>query len=373
MIEIEPDFTSVETKERNILNKVYVTVQDDKEEKSTFFTKFNFTISIIIKLLGIIIILYGIILIIGIIELANKHGSPVNEKTKEFNYLTASQFKDHTYYGKNDLFLYYISKMTKIIDMSEKLSHTDLLNSLTCEKRNFLMWGSPGTGKTQFVKVLIWKLNENLCKKYNVNKDLVRAYFITPSSIENKYKGETERKIKALFDEARNDKDWKATFIFIDEIDAFFGDRNTQTNDYQTSSKTEFLNILSGINDDISKNIFVIGATNRHHAIDDAFKRRMGDDKEFKLPDRNEIERMLVEITKKWHKNDNYQMYFDSAVDKLNNYNYSQAKITAKCSDVVFNHTIECKNLYEKLAECIIPLDRPSTNEREEYDQSFVY
>lgn len=82
---------------------------------------------------------------------------------------------------------------------------------------------------------------------------------------------------------------------------------------------------------------------------------------------------MLVEITKKWHKNDDYERFLNSAVNKFSNCGYSQANITAKCFDVVFNNTIECKNLYEKLDECIYEDDTPLTNEREEYDQSFVY
>jgi MoxR-like ATPase len=352
MQEIVPDHTIIDVKKDHIVNKVYVTNKaKDINNGDTNMSIFNIYLNLVLKIAGLIWILTTIyyMYLIASIDFASFLYHK-NEQGKEFSYFTASQFANYEYHGKQQLFKRIISKMTKIIEMTENMDEKELIGSLTTNKRNFLLHGPPGTGKTQFIKVLVKRLNENLCKKYNTNKDLVRAYFITPSMLENKFKGETERKIKALFDEARDDKDWKATFIFLDEIDAFFGHRMSTLSEHQTKSKTEFLNLLSGINDDLKKNIFVMGATNRPDQIDPAFVRRMGEAISFKFPDREELIHMLYNITNSWEKTGNYEECIEFVADTLHN-KYGQSVVTDLCSEVVFMYGKKHKNLYQKLRE----------------------
>lgn len=355
MLEIAPDYTTMDIKKDHIINKVYVTHNTkDTKSKQTGFTKFDVILNTTLKISGLFLIFLSIYMFIVIASLDfERLLHPKNEQGKEFSYYTASQFANYQYHGKQQLFEKIITKMTKIIDMTEKMSEKELFESLTTNKRNFLLHGPPGTGKTQFIKVLVKRLNEHLCKKYNTDKDLVRAYFVTPSMVENKYKGETERKIKALFDEARDDKGWKATFIFLDEIDAFFGHRMSTPAEHQTKSKTEFLNLLSGINDDLKKNIFVVGATNRLDQIDPAFIRRMGELIAYKLPTREELEEILESITKSWPKAKNYKGFLSNVATRLAD-RYSQSVVTDLCSEVLFINGKDCKNLHEKLYDLVV-------------------
>ncbi|KAK6090853.1 hypothetical protein P3W45_000098 [Vairimorpha bombi] len=355
MIEVAPDYSKLETRKDHLINKVYIT-QNTKDNitKQTGFTKFITILDILLKITGLLLIILSICVLTAVASIDYEQiFRHKNEQGKEFSYFTASQFANYEYHGKQQLFKRIISKMTKIIEMTENMDEKELIGSLTTNKRNFLLHGPPGTGKTQFIKVLVKRLNENLCKKYNTNKDLVRAYFITPSMLENKFKGETERKIKALFDEARDDKDWKATFIFLDEIDAFFGHRMSTLSEHQTKSKTEFLNLLSGINDDLKKNIFVMGATNRPDQIDPAFVRRMGEAISFKFPDREELEEILENITASWPKSDGYKGFLKNMASRLQD-RYSQSVVTDLCSEVVFMYGKNCPNLHEKLYHLVV-------------------
>lgn len=217
--------------------------------------------------------------------------------------VTADVFKNEEYFGKDQLFEETISDMTKIIKLTETKSEKELKTYVKASSRNYLLSGPAGTGKTQFVKCLIYKLDRHLAEIYqNLSKNYVRAFFITPSSLEDKYIGETEKKIKELFNIARDGKDCMATILFLDEIDGYFGTRTHNEHQHYTKSKTEFLNFMSGINENLMSNVFIFGATNLIKNIDSAFIRRMGSQIEFSLPDQVELTWMIEKITNSWPK-----------------------------------------------------------------------
>lgn len=167
-----------------------------------------------------------------------------------------------------------------------------------------------------------------MATKYdNKEKEYVRAYFISPSMLEDKWKGETERKIRTLFDEARNNKEWKATFIFIDEIDSFFDDRMKEVSEITTIPKSEFLNLLSGISEDLMSNCFLLGATNMLDNINPAFSRRMGNQYLFDFPDKEEIKKMLSEITENWPKSETSEEILNTVSRTLGERKASQSLI----------------------------------------------
>ena len=92
------------------------------------------------------------------------------------------------------------------------------------------------------------------------------------SSIFDKYNGETEKNIRALFDLAAQ---LKPIIVFIDELDCIFKQRF----EFRSESKiffSEFLVFLDKIGgkDKSYDNCIFIGATNRLSDIDEAILRR---------------------------------------------------------------------------------------------------
>ena len=141
-----------------------------------------------------------------------------------------------------------------------------------------LLYGPPGNGKTMIAKA--------------VAKETGSTFFpIKFSDIGSKWFGETEGKIKALFDEAGAEK---SAVIFFDEIDAIASARG----DDATTNRmvAELLSQMDGINR-ARGNITIIAATNRIDNLDPAILRPGRFDEKIlvPLPD----ERMRSEMLRK--------------------------------------------------------------------------
>jgi len=116
-----------------------------------------------------------------------------------------------------------------------------------------LLAGPPGTGKTSVAKVLAAQAR---CSFYP----------IAGADVISKWVGESERKIRQLFDRARENR---PSIIFIDEIDALAGSRG------QVEVHDSHINQLLAEIDGISgqRGVFIIGATNRPDQLDPAIMR----------------------------------------------------------------------------------------------------
>lgn len=127
-------------------------------------------------------------------------------------------------------------------------------------------WGPPGTGKSITAEAIASYLNKKL---------LIVNY----SELESKYVGETPKNIKRVFKTA---KEQDAVIVF-DEADSFLGKRLTnvtQSADYGVNI-TRSVMLLELENFDG----VVVFTTNLLTNYDDAFKRRILANIEFKLPD----------------------------------------------------------------------------------------
>lgn len=123
-----------------------------------------------------------------------------------------------------------------------------------------LLYGLPGTGKTMFAQAVANEING-------------KFFSIKASDIKSKWYGETETKIKELFENARKEK---TAVIFIDEFEAIGVDRNKSSNDDITASSVvpELLAQMQGFEEQENDNILlVIAATNRPWDIDSALTR----------------------------------------------------------------------------------------------------
>jgi SpoVK/Ycf46/Vps4 family AAA+-type ATPase len=105
--------------------------------------------------------------------------------------------------------------------------------------------------------------------------DGIRSFFFNVKGPEllNKYVGETEHRIRKVFDEARR----KATFytpvvIFFDEVESLFRARGSGlSSDVETTIVPQFLAEMDGVEG--SEHVIVIGASNRYEMIDPALLR----------------------------------------------------------------------------------------------------
>ena len=116
---------------------------------------------------------------------------------------------------------------------------------------NILLWGPPGTGKTEFVKHLGKTLNSRVVVK--MGSDLLSMWV-----------GGTEKNIKRAFEEAEADN----AILFLDEIDGIVQDRSGAQRSWEVTQVNELLHRMENF-----KGVMV-GATNFMDNLDAAIMRR---------------------------------------------------------------------------------------------------
>ena len=155
--------------------------------------------------------------------------------------------------------------------------------------RGVLFHGPPGTGKTLLARALA-----NACSS---ETQKVAFFMRKGADVLSKWVGESERQLKALFEQARL---MAPAIIFFDEIDGLAPVRSAKQDQIHASIVTTLLALMDGL--DSRGQVVVIGATNRIDSVDGALRRPGRFDREFYfgLPDRRARRDILAIHTRKW-------------------------------------------------------------------------
>jgi len=163
-----------------------------------------------------------------------------------------------------------VKKLREMVELP--LKHPEIFARLGIEPpKGVLLHGPPGTGKTLLAKAVAGESD---------------AHFILLNGPEimSKFYGESEKKIRDIFDEAEKSA---PSIIFIDEIDAIAPKREDTAGEVERRVVSQLLTMMDGLNS--RGKVVVIGATNRPNALDPALRRpgRFDREMEISVPDKN--------------------------------------------------------------------------------------
>ncbi|MFX1494666.1 MAG: CDC48 family AAA ATPase [Promethearchaeota archaeon] len=168
-----------------------------------------------------------------------------------------------------------IQRVREMVELP--LRHPSLFKRLGIDPpKGVLLRGPPGCGKTLLAKAVA---NES------------EAHFISINGPEimSKFYGESEKKLRKIFEEA---EEKNPSIIFIDEIDAIAPKRETVTGEVERRVVAQLLALMDGLHS--RGRVIVIGATNRPNSLDSALRRPGRFDREIEIKVPNEKGRREV-------------------------------------------------------------------------------
>jgi len=153
------------------------------------------------------------------------------------------------------------------------LRHPELFQEIGIDPpKGILMHGPPGTGKTLLAKAV-------------ANESEASFFSIKGPEIITKYYGDSEARLREIFEEAEESA---PSIIFIDEIDSIAPKRGEMSGERQIERRvvSQLLTLLDGIK--ARGQIIVIAATNQPDILDEALRRGGRFDREIEIgvPDR---------------------------------------------------------------------------------------
>ena len=168
-----------------------------------------------------------------------------------------------------------IQRVREMVELP--LRHPSLFKRLGIDPpKGVLLRGPPGCGKTLLARAVA---NES------------EAHFISINGPEimSKFYGESEKKLRKIFEEA---EEKNPSIIFIDEIDAIAPKRETVTGEVERRVVAQLLALMDGLHS--RGRVIVIGATNRPNSLDEALRRPGRFDREIEIKVPNEKGRLEV-------------------------------------------------------------------------------
>ena len=188
----------------------------------------------------------------------------INEKAMETERKIGAIYEDVG--GLNE----QIQRIREMIELP--LRHPEVFDRLGIEPpKGILLYGPPGTGKTLIAKAV-------------ANETFAAFISLSGAEIHGKYYGESEARLREIFNEAAQNK---PCIIFIDEIDSIAPKREEVTGEVEKRVVSQLLALMDGL--EPRGQIVVIGATNRPNTLDPALRRGGRFDREIEIgiPDRD--------------------------------------------------------------------------------------
>ncbi|ORD93305.1 ALF1 [Enterospora canceri] len=232
-------------------------------------------------------------------------------------------FKTTKYFGKSKLLNGFVDELILKTHLCMTKTQDDCKHYFRAEDMHSFFLGPSGTGKTQFIKRVAFDLDVRLKlihravssgqahdsvgetdyfklplderRALDAMPSRVRYFAITPSELMDKYIGNSEALLKALFDRAMEQNGaYTATIVLFDEAEAIFPKRSDSDNGFsiKNSLLSEFLSQFNRLNDTIWP-VFLVAITNQWLRIDSAIKRRFFNHTHFKMPTVDELTAIL--------------------------------------------------------------------------------
>ncbi|MEM4152811.1 MAG: CDC48 family AAA ATPase [Candidatus Pacearchaeota archaeon] len=157
-----------------------------------------------------------------------------------------------------------IKKIREMVELP--LKHPEIFSRLGIEPpKGVLLYGPPGTGKTLLAKAVATESEANFI-------------LLNGPEIMSKFYGESEKRIRDLFDQAEKNA---PSIIFIDEIDAIAPKREESFGEVERRVVSQLLTMMDGLKS--RGRVVVIGATNMPNSIDPALRRPGRFDREISI------------------------------------------------------------------------------------------
>ncbi len=168
-----------------------------------------------------------------------------------------------------------IQRLREMIELPMK--HPEVFEKLGIDSpKGVLMYGPPGTGKTLIAKAV-------------ANESGANFFSIAGPEIMSKYYGESEQRLREIFEQANKES---PSIIFIDELDSIAPKREDVTGEVERRVVAQLLTMMDGLNE--RGQVVVIGATNRIDAIDPALRRPGRFDREIEIGVPDRLERIEI-------------------------------------------------------------------------------
>ncbi|MEK6926630.1 MAG: CDC48 family AAA ATPase [Nanoarchaeota archaeon] len=157
-----------------------------------------------------------------------------------------------------------IKKIREMVEIPMK--HPEIFEKLGIEPpKGVLLHGPPGTGKTLLAKAVANETDANFI-------------LLNGPEVMSKFYGESEKKIRDIFEEAEKTA---PAIIFIDEIDAIAPKREEVSGEVERRVVSQILTMMDGLKG--RGKVIVIGATNRVNSLDPALRRPGRFDREISI------------------------------------------------------------------------------------------
>ncbi len=168
-----------------------------------------------------------------------------------------------------------IQRIREMVELPMK--HPEIFKRLGIDPpRGLILHGPPGTGKTLLAKAVASESEANFVH-------------INGPEIMSKFYGESEQKLRKLFEEAEENA---PSIIFIDELDAIAPKREDVQGEVERRVVAQLLATMDGLK--ARGQVIVIGATNRVNALDPALRRPGRFDREIEIGVPDETGRLEV-------------------------------------------------------------------------------